>query len=283
MALTEQRQLAFEFDASRRRTYADFVRQASRELVVYRHAIANFITTSLSARYRRSVLGFFWSLLNPLFTLAIMSVVFALLYKRDIRDFGLYLFSGLLPWNFINASIAMGADCIISAERYLKKMYVPRVAFPVVSLGIEFINLLFSLLSMFIVMLLIGARFRLTVLLLPAALLLLAAFLFGLILMVSAWTVFFRDLSHIIEIALRALFYVTPILYPLSLLDNAAISAVLKLNPFYYFITLSQELVYSGVLPAPDLWAVCLALSVLSLLVGTWVFHKLEMELIFRL
>lgn len=275
-------QFVNEFDASKRSGLIDFVSRNIRELTVYRYALFNFISTNLSSRYRRSAIGFLWSLLNPLFTMVIMALVFSSLYKFPFSQFSLYLFSGLLPWNLITSSLLGGSMSIINAESYLKKVYIPKIIFPLVTLGVEITNFLFSLISLFVLSLFFGAKLGWSILLLPFALLLLALFILGGILLLSILTVFFRDLSHILQIGLFGLFYLTPILYPISLLSGNLLNLI-KLNPFYYFINLFHLIVYEAVLPGWPDWAACIGLTALSLTLGVLVFQKKEQDVIYRL
>jgi len=275
-------QFVNDFDASKHSGLMDFVSRNVRELNVYRYALYNFVSTNLSSRYRRSTIGFLWSLLNPLFTMVIMALVFSSLYKLPFSQFSLYLFSGLLPWNLITSSLLGGSMSIINAESYLKKVYIPKIIFPLVTLGVEITNFLFSLVSLFILSLFFGAKLGWSILLLPLALLLLALFILGGILLLSILTVFFRDLSHILQIALLGLFYLTPILYPTSLLSGNLLNLI-KLNPFYYFINLFHLIVYEATLPGWTEWAVCIGLTALSLTLGVLVFQKKEQDVIYRL
>lgn len=270
------------YDASKPPTIVEFLAKNLRELIVYRYALFNFVNTDLSARYRRSFFGFLWSLLNPLFTMLVMAVVFSSLYKRPFAEFSLYLFSGLLPWRLITASVTGGATSIVKAEMYLKKLYVPRVLFPLVTLGVEVANFFFSLVSLFILALLFGAKISWTLLLLPVALLVLSLFLLGIVLTLSILTVSFRDMSHILEILLLGFFYMTPIIYPISAISGWLVD-VIKYNPFYYFITLFHSIIYDGILPHSSVWMVCTVLMVFSLTLGILVFYKKEKDVIYRL
>lgn len=271
-----------DFDASKRSGLIDFVSRNIRELNVYRYALYNFVSTNLSSRYRRSTIGFLWSLLNPLFTMVIMALVFSSLYKVPFSQFSLYLFSGLLPWNLITSSLLGGSMSIINAESYLKKVYIPKIIFPLATLGVELTNFMFSLVSLFILSLFFGAKLGWSLLLLPFALLLLALFIFGGILLLSILTVFFRDLSHILQIALLGLFYLTPILYPTSLLSGELLNLI-KLNPFYYFINIFHLIIYEAALPGWPEWVACIGLTALSLTLGVLVFQKNEQDVIYRL
>lgn len=271
-----------EYNASKNNRLIGFISHNMRSLFTYRYAFSNFINTTLSSRYRRSTLGFFWSLLNPLFTMIIMAVVFSSLYKLPFAQFSLYLFSGLLPWNLITASLQMGSMSIINAEGFLKKVYIPKMLFPMVTIGVELVNFSFSLVSLLILAVFFGAKLGWSLLLLPLALLLLVLFLFGLVLIVSALTVFFRDLSHILQVGLLGLFYLTPILYPISLLPENMLT-VIKFNPLYYFITLFHNIIYDSIMPEAYIWLICVGLGILSMGFGLVIFYKKEKDIIYRL
>lgn len=280
--INSDNQFVNDFDASKTSGLVEFISRNVRELIVYRYALYNFVNTNLSSRYRRSTIGFLWSLLNPLFTMIIMAIVFSSLYKLPFTEFSLYLFSGLLPWNLITSSLLGGSMSIILAEGFLKKVYIPKMVFPLVTLGVEIINFLFSLVSLFVLALFFGAKFGWSLLLLPLALLLLSLFLLGIILFLSILTVFFRDLSHILQIGLLGLFYLTPVLYPISFLSGKLL-VLIKFNPFYYFVTLFHLIIYEATPPGWFEWLVCIGLTAVSLALGVVVFQKKEQDVIYRL
>lgn len=280
--INSDNQFVYNFDASKKSGLIEVVSRNIREIIIYRYALFNFISTNLSSRYRRSTIGFLWSLLNPLFTMIIMAVVFSSLYKLPFAKFSLYLFSGLLPWNLITSSLLGGSMSIIHAESYLKKVYIPKIVFPLVTLGVEVINFMFSLVSLFVLAFFFGAKFGLSLLLLPFALLLLAMFLLGLIMLLSILTVFFRDMSHILQIGLLGLFYLTPILYPVSLLSDRLLTFI-KFNPFYYFITIFHKIVYEATMPGLFDWLICIGLTLISIMLGIFAFQGKEKDVIYRL
>jgi ABC-type polysaccharide/polyol phosphate export permease len=280
--LNKNNHLASHFDASKSSSALEFLLRNIQEVIAFRFALYNFINTNLSSRYRRSTIGFLWSLLNPLFTMVIMAVVFSSLYKRSFADFSLYLFSGLLPWNLIRSCLLGGSMSIINAEKYLKKVYIPKIVFPLVTLGVEVTNFFFGLVSLFVLAFFFGAKFGWSLLLLPLALLLLSLFLFGIIMLLSILTVFFRDLSHILQVGLLGLFYLTPIIYPISLISDRLLSLI-KFNPFYSFITLFHLIIYEATPPSLFEWFVCVGLTAASMAIGIIVFHKKEKDVIYRL
>lgn len=271
-----------KFDASKKTNLLNFISQNIRELVIFRHALYNFINTNLSSRYRRSAVGFLWSLLNPLFTMLIMAAVFSSLYKLPFAEFSLYLFSGLLPWNLITSSLLGGSTTLINSETYMKKVYIPKILFPLVTIGVEVANFGFSLISLFVLVLIFGSTLGWSLLWLPIALFILSIFLFGLVLLLSITTVFFRDLSHILQIILLGLFYFTPILYQKTMLTEN-IQNLIKYNPFYYFINLFHIIIFENNSPQWVDWQIAILLALISVGLGVFIFHKKENEVIYRL
>lgn len=270
------------FDAAKKTGFFEFISRNIREIITFRHALFNFIGSALSSRYRRSAIGFFWSLLNPLFTMLVMAIVFSSLYKLPFATFSLYLFSGLLPWNLTTSSIMEGSRSLLQAEAYLKKVYIPKTLFPLVTLGIEVVNFLLSLISLFFLAFIFGSKFSLNIIYLPLALFVTCIFLFGLILIVSLTTVFFRDLLHIIQIIMLGMFYLTPILYSKTMLSES-IQALVDYNPFYYFINLFHLIIYEGKFPTFASWWPCIILAIGTLSIGVFIFYKKEDDIIYRL
>jgi len=270
------------FDSAEDRGLYNFLLRNGRELIKYRHVLYNLVNTNLRARYRRSVIGFFWSLLNPLFTMIILAVVFSTIYKLPFADFGIYIFSGLLPWSLISNGILNGSISLVSAEGYLKKVYVPKIIFPIATVGVEAVNFLFSLVSLSVLALFLGARVSWGLLFLPVALLCTVLFVLGIILIVSIVNVYFRDLFHILQIVFTGLFYLVPIVYKKELFTGD-LSIILQLNPFVYFIELFHQIIYEAKIPDASLWLTCGVLMLVSLVVGLLVFRSKERELIYRL
>lgn len=273
-----------EYDAAERTGASSFLSRNFRDLITYRYAILNFISSNLRARYRRSMIGFFWSLLNPLFTMIIMSVVFSTIFKNSLANFSIYIFSGLLPWTMISNSMMNGAMTLVVSERYLKKIYIPKVIFPIVVVSVEVVNFLLSLVSLFFLALFLGAKISLALLFLPVALLLTSLFLLGLVMVVSIVNVYFRDLFHIVQVVFAGLFYVTPIVYPLDFVSGSSLLyAIVRLNPFMYFVELFHLIIYEAKTPGIVEWLICTSLTILSMFLGIFIFSAKEKDVIYRL
>jgi ABC-2 type transport system permease protein/lipopolysaccharide transport system permease protein len=265
-----------------RESYGAFLVRVFKELQCVKFALASFIVNNLRRRYRRSVLGFAWSLLNPLFTMMVMTAVFSLLFHRDPRAFSVFLFTGLLPWTFINDAIINGSQSIVAAEPFLKKVYIPKVFFPLVTVGTEGVNFCLSLVSMIALGLCLGMHVGWSLLLAPLSIILLSLFTFSLALSLSVATVYFRDLTHIIKIILGAAFYLVPVLYPLEQIPNQ-FRGFFLLNPIYYFIDLFRITINQCRVPTLNEWATPLALTIGCLVVCMYVVMKTEKDLIYRL
>jgi ABC-type polysaccharide/polyol phosphate export permease len=214
--------------------------------------------------------------------MSILVFIFSTIYKVDFADFGIYLFSGLLAWNLISNSVLNGSASLINAEGYLKKVYVPKLIFPFVSVGVEGLNFLFSLISLSVIALFLGAKPSLGLLLLPFAFCLTILFVLGFILITSIVTVYFRDLLHILQIIFMGLFYFTPIVYKQDLFAGNHL-LIIKSNPFYYFIELFHQIIYEARMPDKNLWFICTGMAVVSLMTGLYIFSLKEKDIVYRL
>jgi ABC-type polysaccharide/polyol phosphate export permease len=214
--------------------------------------------------------------------MTILAIVFSSIYRLSFKEFGLYLMSGLLPWNLISNSLLHGSESLIRSEGYLKKVHVPKLIFPLSVLGVEVVNFLLSLVSLFFLAFLLGAKAGWALFFLPIALFLLTIFLLGIIMAISIFTVYFRDFSHILQVGLLGIFYLTPVIYPANRLSPALLK-IISFNPFYYFVDLFHEIIKSSSIPSGLTWMICFTLSLVSILIGIAVFRARENDIIYRL
>lgn len=270
------------YDASKSESFIYFLRHSVRDLWTYRFALNNLVRNAVVQRYRRSALGVFWSLLNPLLMMLTLTVAFSLIFKQDPLKFAVYIFSGLLCWNLISGAILTGMNALIGAESYLRKMYVPKLMFPLVSIGVELVNWLFSFACYMVIGLLFGLKIGLPALLLPLVLLLTLLFCYGLTLMLSVTTVYFRDMSHLASVVIQALFYTMPIMYPLESIPEDS-RFWFQLNPFYHYVALFRSVLYDAQWPSLIEWVVVVGISGLSLLLGLVVLKTRDRDLVYRL
>jgi len=274
--------LAFAPVSGTKPAFAEFLGRSFGDVNRYRGAILTFIANNLSKRYRRSTLGFLWSFLSPFMTMAVMAAVFALVFRAELKHFGLFIFSGSLPWMYMSDAAIEGSQCFLAGESYLKKLFIPKLFFPFVSVGTDTMNFVFSLTSLLLLTLALGVELKWTVCLLPGVIAITYLFNLGMALLFGVATVYLRDLTHITRVMFQSLFYLCPILYPLSMIP-ARYQPFFSLNPFYHFIKLFRLVVYEGQCPTSGDWITACMLSVSTLLLGLYVLMRKEREIIFRL
>jgi ABC-2 type transport system permease protein/lipopolysaccharide transport system permease protein len=252
-----------------------------RELVKFWPVVRNMVVQELKVRYQRSFLGFVWTLLNPLLMLATLGFVFSHLIKT-VGNYTLFLFAGMVPWSFLSVSLSDAATSIINNEGLIRKIYLPKLIFPLARVLIALVTLVFSLGAMFLLLWPMGARPSWSMLLFPLALGLFAIFTLGLSLVVATANTFYRDCGHLISVFLQAWYFATPILYPATNFPGRS-QWLFRLNPAYYFIELFHDIVFSGRWPHLDLWATATVIATVSLGVGYAIFKSQEDKMVFRL
>ena len=251
------------------------------ELPRFWPVIQNLVTQELRVRYQRSILGFFWTLLNPLLMMVILSWVFSNLFHQ-LENYSVYLFAGMVPWGLLSGSVNECAMCIIANEALIRKIYVPKLVFPLSRVLINLVTLVLSLVSLFVLLWPLGARLSWSMVLLPLVILLFLAFTLGLSLVVATANTFYRDCGHLVSVFLQAWYFATPILYSANSFPEAA-RWRFRLNPAYYFIELFHDILYYGHWPQLHTLAVACAIAVASLGIGYALFKSHEDKMVFRL
>ncbi|MEK6589309.1 MAG: ABC transporter permease [Nitrospinota bacterium] len=251
-----------------------------KELYSFRELLKNLVIKELKLRYKRSFLGFFWTMLNPLMMMIILTIVFSQLMRFDMKNFAIFLLCGLLPWNYFSQSISMATTSLISNANLINRVYIPKAIFPLSIIFSNMVNMVLSLIPLFLLMIIIGVRIQPSILLIPVLLLNLMFFTAGISLFISCLNVFFRDFTHMIEIIITAWFYVTPIIYPLEKIP-AQYEMFFKLNPLIYIIGNFREVIFYGRIPDFSFMLNSLFASVISFVMGYWYFYKNEKQIIF--
>lgn len=241
--------------------------------------IRELVSRDLKVKYRRSFLGYLWSLLNPLMMMTIMTVIFSYMFRFNIPNYPLYLICGQTLWTFFNESTNMSMYSIIQNAALIKKVYIPKFIFPISRVISSFVTMSFSLVAILIVMIFTKAPFHLTILLFPIPLFFLLLFAAGVGMVLSALSVYFRDITHLYGVVTLGWMYMTPIFYPIDALP-AKIAAIIKLNPMYSYITFFREIVLYGSIPAASIWLMCCLMSIAAIGIGTLVFRKLQRNFI---
>ncbi len=249
------------------------------KLLKYRPLINELVVRDLKVKYRRSFLGYLWSLLNPLLTMAVMTMVFSYMFRFDIPNYPLYLICGQTLWAFFNESTNMAMYSVLQNGALIKKVYIPKYIFPISRVASSFVTMSFSLMAICIVMLVTGAPFYWTILLFPIPLFFLLIFSSGIGMILSALSVYFRDITHLYSVLTMLWMYLTPVFYPLESIP-AEVRPVILANPMTQYITFFRDLVLYGTIPSINTWITCIGMSILVLTVGILVFRKLQRNFI---
>ena len=251
-----------------------------RELFRYRNLVFQTARRNIVVRYKRSVLGIAWTMLNPLATTLILSFVFSRVFGGS-SSYAVYVLSGLVCWTFFSQTTMDCMNNLIWGGGLLKRIYIPRTAFAVSSILTGLINILLAMVPLIIIMLITGVLPRPSMLVLPIPMLLLACFTLGIGLLMSTFAIFFADVAEMYGILLMAWFYLSPIIYRKDMLPQDY-AWVVQLNPMYHLINLFRAPIYDGVVPPLNEFVLCTAIALGTLLVGWWLFSQKADEFAYR-
>jgi len=187
-----------------------------RELNKYRFLLRNLVVRDLKVRYKNSVLGVLWSLLNPLLMMVVFSLVFGVLSNNDIRQYSVFFLVGLMPWNFFSGSVLSGANAITGNAHLVKKVYFPRELLPVAALMSNLVNFFIALCVLVVFLYASGLGLTIHAAWVPLLIVTQLLFTLGLVLLLSSLHVFYRDIMMILDVVMLAWFFLTPVMYPLS-------------------------------------------------------------------
>lgn len=248
----------------------------------YREYLKQSVARDLRRRYKRSVLGYVWSMLNPLLMMTVLAVVFSNIMQRTAEDYAVFLFCGMLPFSYF-ASTSMGCLGTIRANaKIIDQVSVPKYIFPL-SLGMSgLVDFALSFVPLLGVMLVTGRHIDVTVLAIPLVILPLFFVTMGVALIVAVSNVFFEDTQHLVEVVFKALYFLCPILYSRDLLP-AWLQEWVVLNPLFCLIEFMRDLVYYAKLPDMNVYLINLGGSFLVLLIGLWVFKQADKKFVYFL
>ena len=242
----------------------------------YNFLLKQLISRDFKTKYKRSVLGVFWSFLNPLLTMLVQYAVFSQLFKFDIENYPVYLLTGIVFFNNFTDSTNQAMMAIVGNAQLITKVYVPKYIYPISKVLSTSINLLFSMIPLLIVALVTGVKITPALIMLPLGIFLLLLFTIGFAFAVSAGMVFFRDIQFLWGVFIMIWMYATPIIYPIDILKGSFMYPMQQLNPMYHYITFFRTIIIDGVSPEPSSYIICIGLAVVSLLVGGLIFKKTQ-------
>lgn len=255
-----------------------------REVYNYRNLIQQLVRRDILTRYKRSVLGIAWTLLNPLGMMLVLTLAFSQIFRfATVHGYPAYVLSGLLPWNLFSQTTTAAMVNLVWGGGLLHRIYIPRASFAIAAIGTGLVNTLLATFPLLLVMLITDVPIHISIIFLPVPLLFLAAFSLGLGLLISTVAAYFPDVSEMYQILLAAWFYLTPVIFPTEILPEAYGFWITNLNPMYHLVNLYRIPTYYG--RFPTLWELIpgFLISSLMLIIGWWVFSNKSDELAYRI
>ena len=246
-----------------------------KELYNYREMLFNLVKKDLRTRYKGSVLGFFWTFLNPLLQLLVYTLVFSVILKSDIPNYYIHLFVALVPWLFFSTSLTASSTAIIGNKDLIKKIYFPRIIMPMAVVNGAFMNMLFTMIVVFCVLIFSGIGISKYIILLPIIMILEYLLVLGFAFVVSALNVYFRDLEHILGILTMAWMYATPVLYSIDIVPEK-LKGIFELNPMTPIVVAFRDIFYFQKMPDLSHMSLILFWSIAFIILGYLIFQKLQ-------
>ena len=270
-----------------------------KEVLSSRELLVNLTMREVKGKYKRTVFGQLWSLANPLAAMLIYTFVFAFIFRAQpdrgdpsgLNVFALWLLCGLLPWTFVAGTINAGLGSLIANAGLIQKVYFSRIVLPLSTVAATGYNWLFEMGVLVIALTIAGAFVLPWLPLVLVLMVLLAFFAAGIALMLAVANVYFRDTQNFVGIALQIWMYLTPIIYPLNLVQDQSdrigpllgtqitLVDIFRWNPMENFVDLFRQLLYDNRWPDASTFLICTAWSFASLAIGIWIFRRNEKSL----
>lgn len=245
------------------------------KLLDYRDLISILVARDLKVRYRRSSIGFLWTMLQPLMMLMVLHFVFAVLFQaRGLENYTVYALSGILFWNFFSQSIVSSMNSLRANANILQKLPVPLVVFPLATVISGVINLVLAMLPMFAIMWATDHAITSSVLFLPVSMLLAATFTLGVGLLLAPLAVFFTDTVELVAVLLTLLYFLNPVIYPMSLIEGRSFSWVVRFSPIRSVLEVFRDPIYFHKIPPWTHLSLAALSAAAALMVGVFVFRR---------
>jgi ABC-type polysaccharide/polyol phosphate export permease len=248
----------------------------------YRDLILQLVQRDIRTRYKRSVFGIAWTMLNPLLMMIVLTLVFSHLFRFDLRDYPVYLLSAQILWTFIAQTTTAAMSQLLWGGALLTKIYVPRTVFAFAAVGTGLVNLVISIVPLLLIAIAIQAPLGPSLLLLPIPILLAAGFALGLGLLLSTIAIVFPDVVEMYQVLLTAWYFVTPIMYPKTIIPEDY-RWLLNLNPAYHLVEAFRAPVYAASSAGPNTIAAAGIVSIATLVIGWIVFTSRADEIPYQL
>jgi ABC-2 type transport system permease protein len=242
--------------------------------------LLNLVYRDLTVRYKRSVIGFMWTLLNPVIMTAVYTMVFSTVFRFPTQDFIVYFLSAYLIWHFFAQCTVEASKCILNAGALVKKIYIPKIALVLSVVISGIINFGFALIPLIFVVLIFGGGFSISILFLITPVIFVVVFTIGVSLILASLTVFFLDVGEFYNALLMPWMFLTPIMYPMDIIPKKYLFLI-KLNPMYYLVECFRIPIYQGTIPNISMIAIGALVAIASLVIGYIVFTRTEDDFVY--
>jgi len=239
----------------------------------YRDLVATLVARELKVRYKRSAIGFLWTMLQPLLTMIVLQIVFSSIFRFSVQNYPVYVLAGLLFWNFFSQSIVASMNSLRGNAALLKKLPVPQAVFPVATVAAGVVNLVLALIPLLLLLLVTGHPLRWSLLFLPVSISIAAVFTLGAGLLLSPLAVFFYDVVEIINVLIVLVMYVTPVFYPMTILPEKY-RWIVRFNPVRSILEVFRDPIYYSKIPPLSHLSVAIGVALVAFAVGYWSFRR---------
>lgn len=248
----------------------------------YGFLMKQLVSRDFKVKYKRSVLGIFWSLLYPVLTMAVMALVFTNMFKFSTPgvNYLAYLMSGLVIFNYFSEASNLAMSSVVANFSLINKVYIPKYIFPISKCLFVGINFLLTLIPLYAIILLTGTGINIYHLLLPYVFICLFLFTVGFGLILATVSVFLRDMFYIYGVVITLWTYMTPIMYDISIISGP-LQIIFKLNPLYWFIYFARDIILYHQVPGLNVWIYCGLFAIVFLIIGIIVFKKNQDKFIY--
>ena len=244
-----------------------------RSVFHYRDLILQLVRRDIVTRYKRSILGILWTMLSPLGTMLILSIVFSRVWNMK-GSYPAFIMTNLISWGFFQQATSASLNSMLWGSNLFQRIYLPRTSFVISSIGTGFVNTLLAMVPLVVIFFVTGAPLHTTFFLFPVTLFLVAAFALGVGLIISTLVAFFPDVAEMYPIILTAWMYLTPIIYPEETLSKVLGGWLLRLNPLFQVIRVFRLVVLDGKVPTMREWGIASGIALGTLLVGWMIFTQ---------
>jgi len=245
--------------------------------ITYRELLINLTLREIKARYKQSILGYFWVILNPFFQMIVMAFVFSTILRLPLIGvpYPIFLYIGLLPWTLFSNSISSSINSLVDSSSLIKKIYFPREVLPLATTLAKIVDFFLASTILILFMVFFHLEVNIMILWFIPIFLIQLIFTFGLSLILSAVNLFYRDIQYLVNLILLLWFYLTPVIYPVELFPEKY-RFIFKLNPIAVLVNAYRQTILGGGMPNLNSLSVALLLSIIVLAIGYTIFKKME-------